>query len=475
MFKWIGKKMITHPIRVVAIVGILGLSILSGAMFVVLKTGNDTFIDTDTDVYQNTDYYAETYGDSPIIIMFDPTSDEKVVDMETMNTMKQLEEEVRYHDGIHSIASPVTILENMSERQRETYLSTLDDMEKGLEDSAEGLDGFRDAFEDMESELDPEMMDTLDTTFQDLASGQSTQEDGLNETATDLETMSASLLELSEAMGEKAEAEDDSTLMDQANTLEESAMSLSEVPNQLTNFSDVAAETNASLLNLNDQLQSDLGAMYSRFESLDEASSKFSEMSEGFIDMAEGLSDMQSNANLFHAGLPGEEETLETMLNDDDGNPRDAFDSVIVDDAYALMTISIQGTDEATTKAVIDTVNDFLDDSDYSGETLISGKPVLDASIKDSMQESLPVLIALALGTMLAILLVAFHVRWRVLPLFITLFAVVITIGAMGYLEVPITMVSMAVFPILIGLGIDYSIEFQNRYTEILEEGKNHE
>jgi len=35
---------------------------------------------------------------------------------------------------------------------------------------------------------------------------------------------------------------------------------------------------------------------------------------------------------------------------------------------------------------------------------------------------------------------------------------------------VPITMVSMAVFPILIGLGIDYAIEFQNRYTELLEE-----
>ena len=30
----------------------------------------------------------------------------------------------------------------------------------------------------------------------------------------------------------------------------------------------------------------------------------------------------------------------------------------------------------------------------------------------------------------------------------------------------PMTMVSMAVFPILIGLGIDYSIQFQNRYEE---------
>ena len=36
----------------------------------------------------------------------------------------------------------------------------------------------------------------------------------------------------------------------------------------------------------------------------------------------------------------------------------------------------------------------------------------------------------------------------------------------MGTMSVPMTMVSMAVFPILIGLGIDYSIQLQNRYEE---------
>ncbi|NLY45040.1 MAG: RND family transporter, partial [Tissierella sp.] len=40
------------------------------------------------------------------------------------------------------------------------------------------------------------------------------------------------------------------------------------------------------------------------------------------------------------------------------------------------------------------------------------------------------------------------------------------TLGLMGHLNVSMTMVSMAVFPILIGLGIDYFIQFQNRYEE---------
>ena len=41
----------------------------------------------------------------------------------------------------------------------------------------------------------------------------------------------------------------------------------------------------------------------------------------------------------------------------------------------------------------------------------------------------------------------------------------------MGWLNIGLTMVSMAVFPVLIGLGIDYSIQFQSRYTEELEGG----
>ena len=42
----------------------------------------------------------------------------------------------------------------------------------------------------------------------------------------------------------------------------------------------------------------------------------------------------------------------------------------------------------------------------------------------------------------------------------------------MGYLDIPMTMVSMAAFPVLIGLGIDYAIQFHNRIEEEFE--RNH-
>lgn len=475
MFKQLGTRILNHPIRVVAVVVILGLSIVSGAMYVVLKTGNDTFVDTDTKAYQDTEDFAKTYGDAPIIVMFDASSDDEAVNMETMETMDKLEEEVGTDDNVHSITSLNTVLKTMSERQRSTYLEALKEMENTLEDSAEGLDEFSGMFSEMEEDLDPAMMASIEETLEELATSQESLDEGLGETANSLESTAESLFELSEEMEAKAESDDDQTLFEHAETLEESAMRLAEVPNTLEDYAGVAKDTEEGVSELDESLKSELDAMVSKLGSLNDASVKLSEMSDGFKAMADRLSDMHSRADLFRSGLPQDKATLESMVHDDEGNPRRAFESVMVDDQYALMTIRVQGTDEAATKAIIDTVDAFLDGSDYSGETLLSGKPVLDASIKNSMQESLPVLIALALGTMLAILLVAFHVRWRILPLLITVFAVVITIGAIGYLKVPITMVSMAVFPILIGLGIDYSIEFQNRYTEILKEGADHE
>ena len=75
-----------------------------------------------------------------------------------------------------------------------------------------------------------------------------------------------------------------------------------------------------------------------------------------------------------------------------------------------------------------------------------------------------------AIVLMLLILVLVFSVRgffaWRWLPLGVVLIAIIYTFGAMGLLSIPITFVTMAVFPIVIGLGVDYAIQFHNRYDE---------
>jgi hydrophobe/amphiphile efflux-3 (HAE3) family protein len=82
------------------------------------------------------------------------------------------------------------------------------------------------------------------------------------------------------------------------------------------------------------------------------------------------------------------------------------------------------------------------------------------------MKSNMVMMVFLAVIIMFIVLALVFKVRWKMLSLGIVLVSVIATLGFMGILSVPITMVSMAVFPILIGLGIDYSIQFHNRYEE---------
>ena len=78
------------------------------------------------------------------------------------------------------------------------------------------------------------------------------------------------------------------------------------------------------------------------------------------------------------------------------------------------------------------------------------------------------ILLGLSVLAMIIVLVFLFRIRWRLLSLLMVGISALWTFGLMGYLSVPLTMASMAALPILIGLGIDFSIQFHNRYQEEL-------
>ena len=97
----------------------------------------------------------------------------------------------------------------------------------------------------------------------------------------------------------------------------------------------------------------------------------------------------------------------------------------------------------------------------------VTGKPALMQSITEEMAKSNGPILALAGLLMIVALLISFnHVRWSLLPIPIVFLGVTWTFGAMGFLHIPFTMVSMSAFPVLIGIGIDYAIQFHNRIDE---------
>src|SRR5205807_7307510 len=102
----------------------------------------------------------------------------------------------------------------------------------------------------------------------------------------------------------------------------------------------------------------------------------------------------------------------------------------------------------------------------YSGNYLVSGAPVVVSDLASTITGSIIVLLVGALLVMAATLLLVFRGRLRLLPLAIALAACGITFGVIALLGGTLTMASIAVLPILIGLAVDYAIQFQTRVAE---------
>ena len=100
------------------------------------------------------------------------------------------------------------------------------------------------------------------------------------------------------------------------------------------------------------------------------------------------------------------------------------------------------------------------------GRYVVAGAPVVLAALTSSITNSIVLLLVAALVVMAATLALVFRSRLRLLPLAVAMAAAGLTFGAMELAGASLTMASIAVLPDLIGLGVDYAIQFQSRFNE---------
>ncbi len=161
---------------------------------------------------------------------------------------------------------------------------------------------------------------------------------------------------------------------------------------------------------------------------------------------------------------------IAAVLYDDEGAVSPAMQSLIPDENHALVLVAPQGNleDSEALRAARDIEDFFIVYPLCRVETTVIAATKMVDAISSSMGNNMKVLLALALAVMVLILTVLFRVRWRLLSLFMVGVGALWMFGIMGYISIPLTMATMAVLPILIGLGVDYSIQFHNRYQEEL-------
>lgn len=106
------------------------------------------------------------------------------------------------------------------------------------------------------------------------------------------------------------------------------------------------------------------------------------------------------------------------------------------------------------------------------GETyLVTGEPAIVSDLTSSISRSIELLGIAVLAVMAIALSLIFRGRPRLLPLVVAMLATALTFGALSLLSSSLTVAQVAVLPVLVGLAVDYAIQFQSRAAEILAAG----
>ncbi|HLM09474.1 MAG TPA: MMPL family transporter [Thermoleophilaceae bacterium] len=158
------------------------------------------------------------------------------------------------------------------------------------------------------------------------------------------------------------------------------------------------------------------------------------------------------------------------------GRPKSRFAYLFPSDNAALIQIRLRpdlsGDERSRAIELIRTATEQRPFEPRRGASyVVTGVPVLSEALADSVQDAILVLLGAALLVMAATLVLVFRSRLRLLPLALALAAAAMTFGALSLAGGSLTMASIAVLPVLIGLAVDYAIQFQARFDEAASRG----
>ncbi len=149
---------------------------------------------------------------------------------------------------------------------------------------------------------------------------------------------------------------------------------------------------------------------------------------------------------------------VDFLLHTAYGKVRSALQSNFIDDRHGLVVVYLKGNLAIGDMGKgVDAVDRAVKAHPIAGfEPLATGAPVLLTDINDYLRGGITQLGALAAAVMLVVLWFVFRRRWRLLSLGLVVVGMIGTFGFMGWVGIPLTLVTISGLPILIGMGVDF-------------------
>ena len=156
--------------------------------------------------------------------------------------------------------------------------------------------------------------------------------------------------------------------------------------------------------------------------------------------------------------------------------PKSKFGYLFPSTDGALVSIRLQpDIDDQTQRKAIGLIREAIADPAFKldgGSYEVSGVPVVVEGLADELGGQIVLLLGVALVVMALTLIAAFGPPLRLLPLFVALGGSAMAFGLLSIIGGTLTMASVAVLPVVIGLGVDYAIQLQARFREAARPGE---
>lgn len=189
---------------------------------------------------------------------------------------------------------------------------------------------------------------------------------------------------------------------------------------------------------------------------------------ERYVDGVSGVVDLLKQAN--GGTLPGSTAEIDGIIGQ---APPELVERMLPSD---LMTISVITLDPGVSTSAQQQVLGNIESSIAISEpppglkVTVSGNPAFSKEMGEAMGTEMGMLILAAMLFMtLAVTLLFSHVRYRLLPIGVVAVGLIMTFGVMGIFGIPVSMTVVGAFPVLIGVGIDYAIQFHARFDEEIQ------
>jgi len=188
------------------------------------------------------------------------------------------------------------------------------------------------------------------------------------------------------------------------------------------------------------------------------------------IKSVNGIVDLLKTAN--GGKLPQSKAEIDTIVAK---IPPEVQKTAVPSNVMTLVQIQLdEGLSEKVRNGALANVQKVVSTSDPTPGTkvTVTGSPAFSKEMSSSLGKDMGMLIGGAMVLIIIVMGILFgYVRYRFMPVALVGVGLITSLGLMGLAGIQLNMAVVGAFPVLIGLGIDYAIQFHARFDEEARKG----